>query len=298
MFATMSLARRIERAERDLIIAMAGSIRARGAAGDVLVAPLGASAAAVFAGVGSPYNKLVGLGLGEPVDEEALAQVERELDRREAPLQVELSTLAENSVGVMLTRRGYVLQGFENVLGRKVDGAASARPDDGRRGSGEAAEGDSGPNAIVVERAGDGEGRAWTDTLVAGFAHPDTSDGPEPHESFPREVLERAFEDTLAAPGFERYLARRGSALAGGASARFGEGVAMLCGAATLREHRRRGVQTALLRARLLDAARAGCEVAVVTTAPGSTSQENVQRQGFALLYARAILVRAPRGEA
>lgn len=44
--------------------------------------------------------------------------------------------------------------------------------------------------------------------------------------------------------------------------------------------------------ARLADAARAGCDVAVATTAPGSKSQQNVQRQGFHLLYTRAVLVR------
>lgn len=31
---------------------------------------------------------------------------------------------------------------------------------------------------------------------------------------------------------------------------------------------------------------------AVVTTAPGSKSQQNVQRQGFHLLYTRAVLVK------
>jgi len=41
-------------------------------------------------------------------------------------------------------------------------------------------------------------------------------------------------------------------------------------------------------------AARAGCDLAVITTAPGSKSQANVMRTGFALLYARAILVKAP----
>jgi ribosomal protein S18 acetylase RimI-like enzyme len=69
-------------------------------------------------------------------------------------------------------------------------------------------------------------------------------------------------------------------------------GVAQLCGAATLPEHRRRGVQTALLRERLAEAAREGCDVAVVTTQPGSPSQENAQRQGFELLYARAVLIK------
>ena len=81
---------------------------------------------------------------------------------------------------------------------------------------------------------------------------------------------------------------------AGAASMRLFEGVAQLTGAATLPEHRRRGVQSALLAARLADAAAARCDVAVVTTQPGSKSHENVQRQGFELLYARAILVREP----
>jgi hypothetical protein len=44
-----------------------------------------------------------------------------------------------------------------------------------------------------------------------------------------------------------------------------------------------------LLDARLRDARRAGCDIAVVTTAPGSKSQQNAQRHGFALLYARAL---------
>jgi GNAT superfamily N-acetyltransferase len=68
----------------------------------------------------------------------------------------------------------------------------------------------------------------------------------------------------------------------------------MLCGAATLPAFRRRGVQSALLHARLAQARQAGCDLAVVTTQPGSKSQENVQRAGFELLYVRAVLVRDP----
>ena len=64
------------------------------------------------------------------------------------------------------------------------------------------------------------------------------------------------------------------------------------CVNATLPRFRRRGVQTALLRARLAAAADARCDVGVVVTQPGSKSQQNVQRQGFGLVYARAILVR------
>lgn len=63
---------------------------------------------------------------------------------------------------------------------------------------------------------------------------------------------------------------------------------------ATLPRFRRRGIQAALLRRRLADGARASCDVVVMTTQPGSTSQANGQRRGFGLLYARALLVKDP----
>jgi hypothetical protein len=56
---------------------------------------------------------------------------------------------------------------------------------------------------------------------------------------------------------------------------------------------RRGSWHRALLSARLAEAAAAGCDIAVVTTQPGSRSQQNVQRQGFDPLYTRAILVKA-----
>ena len=53
-------------------------------------------------------------------------------------------------------------------------------------------------------------------------------------------------------------------------------------------------MQTALLHTRLARAAAAGCDLAVMTTQPGSKSQQNAERQGFGLLYVRAVLVRPP----
>ena len=85
-----------------------------------------------------------------------------------------------------------------------------------------------------------------------------------------------------------RYAALRDGVLAGGAGLRLAEGVAQFAGAATAPAHRRHGIQAALLSARLVDAAAAGCDVAVVVTQPGSKSQQNAQRRGFDLLYTRA----------
>ena len=69
-----------------------------------------------------------------------------------------------------------------------------------------------------------------------------------------------------------------------------------MCGAATLPEPTAGAACRARCSTRRLmpTPASAGCDVAVVTTQPGSKSHENVQRKGFELLYTRAVLVRAP----
>ncbi|HJR61936.1 MAG TPA: GNAT family N-acetyltransferase [Vicinamibacterales bacterium] len=274
MFATASVARRIERAEAGLIAEGARAAARRLPAGQLMIREMQGGVAA-FVEPGAPFNKVAGLGFDGVPPPEVLDALEREFAERQAPLRFEVATLANPEVVRTLTRRGYELVGFENVLGLAL-GAASgfeAVPD------------------IQVTRVADDEAPAWLDVVATAFMHPDAFDGPASDESFPRDLLDRVFGDTIAAPTFERYLARRGGSLAGGASFRVQDGVAQLNGAATLPEHRRHGVQTALLRHRLGEAARRGCDIAVVTTEPGSKSQENVQKAGFSLLYARAVLI-------
>jgi ribosomal protein S18 acetylase RimI-like enzyme len=281
---TTTGAARIERAEA--ATARDFGLRARNNGADVLIADIGGTAA-VYGGPGQPFNKLVGLGFSGPVDEAALAQLEAEYDARGAELRVEQATLADPAVASLLTRRGYELVGYENVLGLELDATtrdtlARARDEDAARG-------------LTIAAASADEMRLWIDTVTEGFMHADTFDGPPPTESFPREAIEKVFEGFSATPGVTLYLARRNGEIAGGGSLRLFEGLAQLAGASTLPAHRRRGVQSALLRARLLDAVERGCDLAIVTTEPASKSQRNVQRAGFALLYARAILIRRPR---
>ncbi len=276
LFASTSLAARIERAEARLVADGAAASDRRRPGRDAFALPL-AGGIAAFTGPGSPLNKVAGLGFAGLLSEGELEAVETAYAERACPVQVELSCLADPSIGALLTRRGYALQGFENVLGRPVPLDSVPAPADG----------------IVVSPSPAEELATWIDVLVTGFDSPDTQGVPS-HERHSRDTSEAVMADMAGVPGLVRYLARRDGAVAGGASLRLAEGVAQLCGAATLPEHRRRGVQTALLAARLDAAAHAGCDVAVVTTQPGSKSQENAQRRGFELLYTRAVLVRGP----
>lgn len=286
LFADSSLVCRIEDAERRLTTDVATAIQAQSAARGVYVAELGGGAA-VHVGIASPFNKLIGVGLRGPlsaVEESKLETIERAFSDRGTPLQAEVSTLADSSLVRLLTSRGYLLLGFENVLGLRLDETLNARLSELPS-----------PDGVTTARGAADEDRGWLDAVIGGFAHPDSVPGGESHESFPREAIEQAMTDMAHAQGFSRYVSRIDGDIAGGASLRIFDGVAQLCGSATLPNHRRRGVQTALLARRLRDAFAAGCDVAVITTQPGSKSQQNAQRRGFTLLYARAILVREPR---
>ena len=194
-------------------------------------------------------------------------------------MQAEVAVLGNPSVSALLTRRGYVLENFENVLRLRLP--AANVPDI--------------TAGIDVSVGTEEHHDAWLDVIVAGFANPNSQGVPK-HEEFSRDWLDQTVGNLVATvPGFARYLAYRDGVVAGGGSMRICDGVAQLCGSATTPAHRRRGIQTALLSSRLADAARQGCDIAVVTTQPGSKSQQNVQRQGFELLYTRAILVRGPQ---
>jgi GNAT superfamily N-acetyltransferase len=279
MFTTASLARRIEAADAALIRSVARAAARRVPDGSIVVFEANGGIAAFVEG-GSPYNKAAGFGFDGVPGAAAMDDLEASFAARQAPLQFEVSSLGDPALVAMLARRGYVLTAFENVLGIAVD----------RRGvSREAAQGED----VRVTRVGPAEADVWGETMADAFMTPDVYDGPASLDSIPREVLMRIFGDSTSA-GFDRYLAWRGSDVAGGATFRTDAGVAQFCGAATLPGHRRRGVQTALLQHRLAEAARLGCDVAVVTTTPGSTSQANVQKAGFSLLYVRALMVLAP----
>jgi GNAT superfamily N-acetyltransferase len=274
LFCDTALAGRIERAEAQLITGCCEAARRRTRA-DGFVIPV-AGAVASFAGEGSPYNKVTGLGFAGLSGPAVLDDIERAFLVRGSPVQVELAHLADPAIGALLTGRGYRLESYENVLGRDLSGGLEPVMTPG----------------VEARRSGADEVEAWLDVVVEGSVHPDTQGVPW-HEEFPREVLIGAELDGMAA-GDVRYAGLHGGILAGGATMHIAEGIAQLTGAATVPAHRRHGVQTALLSARLADAAAAGCDVAVIVTQPGSKSQQNAQRQGFDLLYTRAVLVRHP----
>ena len=270
VFCDISLAGRIERAEAQFIAAYSEAAAARRDDGTGFARPI-AGGVASYAEADSPLNKVAGLGFAGPPDPVDLEAIEQAYAVRGAPIQIEFASLADAAVLELLAGRGYRLVSFENVLGRALGGPVEPVEAPG----------------VEVRPSGDAEFDTWLAVAVEAAMHPDTQGVPW-LEEFPREILENAERD--AAGLVQRYLARLDGVPAGGGSMRIADGIAQLTGAGTAPAFRRRGIQSALLSARLADAAAAGCDLAVITVQPGSKSQQNAQRRGFDLLYTRAVL--------
>jgi hypothetical protein len=270
LHASLELARRVDRAEIDFC-ALAGSV---GAASGVVSLEAGGGRA-LFGRPGSPLNKVLGLGLHGPVSDRELDRIESFYSERRAPVQIELCPLAASNVAPRLIARGYVVQAFENELARTMPRAAN-----------ESADGE----AVRVTLARPDQDKLWIQVTAEGFAafEPPVGGG-APGEVLGVDVMMEMMSQ-FAHPRIRRYLAWVGDEPAGGGAAWTHEGVVGIFGTATLPAFRRRGVQRAVTLQSMLDAEDA--DLAIATTAPGSTSQRTFERLGFCVIYTRAIFVK------
>jgi hypothetical protein len=222
-----------------------------------------AGALAMFDGVDSPCTQTFGLGLNGPVSEAELAHIEEFFLSRGAHVDHEVCSLADWSLLELLPARGYRPIEMSSVVCQPIV-----------RGLELCGMGVS----IRVRPITPSEHELWARVSVAGWA--DAAPG----------LDEYLLSLARANPYRERshyFLAEiDGAAIATGAMSLF-DGVALLAGASTIPQWRKRGAQSALLAARLRFAVENGCDLAMMAAQPGSGSQRNAERQGFRLAYTR-----------
>jgi GNAT superfamily N-acetyltransferase len=165
----------------------------------------------------------------------------------------------------LLGRRGYRLAEWTNVLARSLTADEPFAP--ARAG-------------VQVRPVAPEEGAVWGRIVALGFTG-------KP-EATPAEV--EISRPLFAVPAVRCFLGLVDGAMAAGGALALHRDVATLFGASTLPAFRGRGLQTALIRARLAYAGAAGCSLATVNTVPGSISQRNAELQGFRVVYTRALL--------
>ncbi len=222
---------------------------------------------AVFVGPGSLLNQAAGMGFSGPVLVHDVERVERFFgDRGEQPRML-VVPLAHPTLVESLSLRGWVPDGFENVLVREL---SADEPFD-------AAE----DGVEVYEVVTESERDDWALLVATGFSAPLTP---------PAEQLVLA--DIVAhRPGPRLFYARVNGALAGTGELVVADGVGWLSADTTMPAFRRRGVQQALQRHRLRVAAEEGCKIAVSEAQPGSGSQRNMERLGFRVAYTQFDMV-------
>ena len=286
LHATIEVARRVERAEIEFC-ALAGATTGRVDVLDV------AGSRALFSRPASPLNKVLGLGLSGPVGDAELDQIESFYRARGVPTQIELCPLAYGDVAARLCGRGYVLEAFENELGMMV-GPAKAGPhkniDVGTHEKIDVEADFSRP--VTVTLATSNQDDLWTRVVSEGFVafEPLVGGAPEGKALTTEQMMEMMSQ--FGHPRIRRYLAWIDGEPAGGGAAWAHEGVVGIFGTSTLPKFRRRGVQAAITIHAMRDA-RDIADLAIATTAPGSTSQRTFERLGFRVLYTRAVFIRS-----
>ncbi len=267
-FVNLELARRVEFAEAAACRECAEAFHALHPEFPVAVAEIGGGVAC-FAGPESPVTQAIGFGLNGKVEDADFDRLGEFFHSRNAPAAAEICPLVEMSLYEKFAARGYRLLEVSNVLIKTIAKEAAAQPS--------AVSPD-----ITLRPAQPDEAKLWTRTVAQGFA-----------EHFPvtQEILD-VMEGFFHGKNSRPFLALVGAQPAGGAAMTIHDGVCGLFGASTLPDFRGRGIQTALLAARISVAAHEGCDLAVSIAQPGSISHRNIERSGFRAAYTRTKLIR------
>jgi len=222
----------------------------------------------VFAGLGSPIGRATGVGLDRPLTASDLDRIEQFYRSHKAPAQVDLCPIHAPEVFEMFKERGYGIAELNNVLYRRLD------PKEELPGP---------PDGCEIRRSRLEEAEI-TGSIVESAFFPEGA--PEAYRG-------------LITPLYQMPMALAFVASIGGTLVACGTGLVIpqhkvfaLCGAGTLAEYRGRGLQTALLRARMRAAVEAGCEYAAVVTQGGSISQRNAERLGFRVAYSKVTVIK------
>lgn len=256
--ADLALARRFEAAE-----AANGASLANGSS-TVEAAPL-LGGTAIFAGAGNPFTHALGIGMNGPCTEAQFDELEAFFFQRGSASLIDLCPMADPTVVDQVTRRGYQIIEFNNVMVRRL-----TPPDASYTPS----------SPLVITEAGADRHHEWCRTVMTGFSGSVT---------LPPEA--EALLEGMPQVGTNLFAEWDG-AVAGAAAMGLPEPAAHFYGDATLLHARGRGIQQALIRHRLALAVRAGREWAMACVIPGSGSHRNYERCGFELLYMRVNVMR------
>lgn len=230
-----------------------------------------------FGGRGSYVNKACGFGLQRPITGPELDELVTFFTSRGVEPRVELSPFVSSDLLEGLGRRGFVIQRFGNVLARKIEATPPPLPF-------------GWPKGVTVERVDPKD-----DALVREYVEVSESGFLAEGEPLPPEFLELGLK-AVRRPVQDAYVARVGHEIAGAGGCESSGGVTALFGTSVKPAWRGRGIQQALITARLERGRERGSQLAVIISGPGIPTERNAVRLGFQMAYSRVSLVKHGEG--
>lgn len=214
-------------------------------------------------------SQAYGLGFDGAVTDEEIEQVTAFFRSGQRLPRVGVCPYADPSLFKVLRRQGYGLERFRNVLVREIAPDAPIRDHNKGVEVREVPKEDA-QAVMAVSRViagGFGEGKIPPDEQLWGM---------------------RGLILQPSARTFEAWV--DGERVGGGVMAFAGNRIALFA-ASTMPDARRRGVQTALIKARLEAGRQMGARWATIQAEPGVATRRNSQRLGFWLAYTNATCV-------
>jgi hypothetical protein len=222
---------------------------------------------AIYAGMDSPLNRVVGMGFDRPVNIDDMECVEAFFANKNTIPKIDICPLADPSLLESLQNKGYQVESFQNVLLFPLTETFHIPV----------------PKEVEVRQSPPEEANLWILTTAQGF------EGVE----IPSQKTLNALAPNFYAANSTCFLAWLDGNPAGGGGMYNHEGIVEFGGASTRVAFRRRGIQTALIHARMKASQEKGNKLVMVVTEPGSHSQRNLEKIGFRLAYTKVIMVKA-----
>ncbi|WP_164019505.1 GNAT family N-acetyltransferase [Pyxidicoccus trucidator] len=223
---------------------------------------------AIYTGPRALYSVALGVGLGGVVGAEDVDRIEALLGQDGGAVRIELGPFCDASLGRELARRGYAVEYFQLVWWRRPGAVPPPPP------------------GVTVRPLVPGEEHMWAGLFFHAYAgRPASAD------------VELAGGLNLTrTPCNTCFLACVDGEPRGVGVVSATAGVALLSGDGVPWPYQGRGLQVALIHARLAWAAEQGCDVATAATEPSTASQRSYEKAGFRCAYPKLIMVRTPPG--
>jgi len=221
---------------------------------------------ALYAGPGSPVNRVMGLGLGSIVSTSDIEAIENFYNELNEPVKIDLCPISDRSLLNALNQRNYTIEQIDEVLYLKL-------PLEGT---------DFQHRNFNIEQMDDNNRESWIEIIAESFS--------ENNSEYP--VNRGITEPSAFSDDFTGFLACIDGRTAGAGGIYISGGMAEIAPDGTLPQFRGKGIQTSLISYRLQYAQRTGCKLVVVSCAPGVSTRSNAEKLGFKLVYTKIVMTK------